>query len=320
MTAKRKALLSAVTLEEAQAMTGRIWSRHRSAVAEPGEFRSDIERYAVGQSHVAMVECGSAIAVDVEGCVDRVFVYLPVEGRVEFEVGGERLAAGPGGLALMAPGGGYRFEATPVRCLVLEVRLERLAEELKVKGYPDGRVGSMAWEAGNSGADGVTALVGFVYGELRDTSRPPPSVRYLRRMDAVLLTSLARLVAGAMAAAVGRGELIGRRTLDEVEVWMKGRVERPFAAAELAAYAGLTVRSMQRGFIRHFHSTPVAYLQGLRLEGAREALLAGRGRLTVADVAPDYQFHHLGRFASAYRRKFGESPSTTIGHLKETKA
>ena len=50
-----------------------------------------------------------------------------------------------------------------------------------------------------------------------------------------------------------------------------------------------------------------------RLEAVRGALLAADpGRSTVADVAMRFGFWELGRFAGAYRARFGELPSATL--------
>jgi AraC-like DNA-binding protein len=265
------------------------------------------------------VDCRSAISVEVDGCGDRIFAYLPIEGSVEFSAAGERLCAGPGAVALLAPGLPCRFEATPVRCLVIEVRADRLVEELKIKGFTFGKRVSREWPDHSPEATGLLALGRFLLAELQDTTRPPLSARYRRRLEAVLLTCLARAVAGSHPEAMILDTRIGRRSPEQIEAWLHDPIPLPFAAADLAAFTGLTVRSMQRGFLRHFHSTPAAYLQELRLDAARSALLAGRGRVSVTEVAPDFQFHHLGRFASAYRTRFGESPSQTLASLRKAK-
>ena len=89
--------------------------------------------------------------------------------------------------------------------------------------------------------------------------------------------------------------------------------ERPFSVADLAAIAGMSVRSLQEGFRRHVGSTPMAYLQQVRLGRAHEALRrADPHRVTVASIAHRWGFAHLGRFASAYRGRFGTSPSETL--------
>jgi AraC-like DNA-binding protein len=55
------------------------------------------------------------------------------------------------------------------------------------------------------------------------------------------------------------------------------------------------------------------------LDAAREALISGRGQISVSEVALEHLFHHLGRFAAAYRQRFGESPSETLAALKKNR-
>lgn len=83
--------------------------------------------------------------------------------------------------------------------------------------------------------------------------------------------------------------------------------------SELAAAAGISVRSLQVGFQQHVGMTPTAYLRDLRLQRARSDLLQARGtHLSVADVAYTWGFHHLGRFSMTYYKRFGELPSQTL--------
>jgi transcriptional regulator GlxA family with amidase domain len=89
--------------------------------------------------------------------------------------------------------------------------------------------------------------------------------------------------------------------------------ERPFTVAELAAIAGMSVRSLQEGFRRHLGCAPMAYLQQERLLRAHETLRRSDPmRVTVSAVAHRWGFAHLGRFASSYRSRFGEPPSDTL--------
>jgi transcriptional regulator GlxA family with amidase domain len=78
----------------------------------------------------------------------------------------------------------------------------------------------------------------------------------------------------------------------------------------------MSVRSLQEGFRRHVGCAPMAYLQEVRLGRAHDALrLSDPSRITVTAVAHRWGFAHLGRFASAYRAKFGHSPSETLRRL-----
>jgi transcriptional regulator GlxA family with amidase domain len=56
----------------------------------------------------------------------------------------------------------------------------------------------------------------------------------------------------------------------------------------------------------------VEYLRALRLNIARRRLRSTETeQLTVARVASDLGFSHLGHFSGAYRTLFGETPSQT---------
>jgi AraC-like DNA-binding protein len=88
---------------------------------------------------------------------------------------------------------------------------------------------------------------------------------------------------------------------------------RPFTVAELAAIGGVSVRSLQEGFRRHLGMSPMTFLQQVRLERAHEALRTEDPTgVTVATVAHRWGFAHLGRFARAYRTRYGISPSITL--------
>ncbi|OPG03261.1 hypothetical protein B1R27_29445 [Streptomyces sp. GKU 895] len=100
-----------------------------------------------------------------------------------------------------------------------------------------------------------------------------------------------------------------KRVMDAVQ-------ERPaeaYDAARLAGIAQVSVRTLQEAFRRHVGMPPMAYVYDVRLQRVRAELRAGGpGAMTVSDVAHRWGFVHLGRFASRYRERFGETPSRTL--------
>jgi AraC-like DNA-binding protein len=58
----------------------------------------------------------------------------------------------------------------------------------------------------------------------------------------------------------------------------------------------------------------MSYVRRHRLERVREELLSldPAAGVTVTDVALRHGFAHTGRFAAAYRERFGELPSATM--------
>lgn len=91
--------------------------------------------------------------------------------------------------------------------------------------------------------------------------------------------------------------------------------DRPWTIGELASAVGVSVRSLEDGFRRYVGTTPLAYLHATRLRRAHEDLGSGSPiHRTVSDVAFRWGFTHLGRFARAYREKYGVNPSETLRH------
>jgi transcriptional regulator GlxA family with amidase domain len=94
---------------------------------------------------------------------------------------------------------------------------------------------------------------------------------------------------------------------------LEDRPEEPWSASSIAACVHLSVRALQDGFARELGVPPMKYLQQVRLRRARDLLRdASPVDTTVAAVASGLGLSHLGRFAAAYRRAFGESPSETL--------
>ncbi|MGY2033149.1 helix-turn-helix domain-containing protein [Nocardia gipuzkoensis] len=61
---------------------------------------------------------------------------------------------------------------------------------------------------------------------------------------------------------------------------------------------------LQEGFRRYLDTTPTARLREARLVGVHNALAAADPtKTTVATVAADWGFWHLGRFSALYRRR-----------------
>jgi AraC-like DNA-binding protein len=83
---------------------------------------------------------------------------------------------------------------------------------------------------------------------------------------------------------------------------------------DIAVAAHVGPRALQRAFRRAMDMTPLGYLRSVRLERAHAQLLAAAGDegTTVVAVAARWGFGHPGRFAGAYRARYGRSPRETL--------
>jgi AraC-like DNA-binding protein len=97
------------------------------------------------------------------------------------------------------------------------------------------------------------------------------------------------------------------------EELIQARLTEPITIADIASEVGISIRALQRGFVRYFGVPPSEYLRTQRLRRAHADLVAGDPAITsVADVAARWGFVHLGRFAAQYRQEYQRSPSVTL--------
>ena len=80
---------------------------------------------------------------------------------------------------------------------------------------------------------------------------------------------------------------------------------------KLCEVAACSVSTLERAFLDEFGVTPKRYIQRERLSGVRRAMLDDPPERSVTDIASDWSFSHMGKFAADYRQAFGELPSET---------
>jgi len=95
--------------------------------------------------------------------------------------------------------------------------------------------------------------------------------------------------------------------LRKVTELMAENLETPLTAGELADSVSLSVRQVERLFLRHLNSTPGRYYMTLRLERARQLLR--QTNIPILEIALSTGFTSHSYFAQSYRLQFGRAPS-----------
>jgi AraC-like DNA-binding protein len=279
-------------------------------------FAVDVAR--LGPVTVGDLRFCSDISISV-GDLEAYQVSLPLDGRLESEHRGSRLIATPQRAAVYQPVGTARAVRWEAGCHVLCVKLEQAAVEAEASALLGRPVrGPLRFGPSLDGTDGAgltwIRTARLLHSELDNPGSllftPPVAERYWRWLIAALLMSVDHQYADELntpARAVRPRKV--RRAIDAIEA----DPSRPLTTTDLAAEAGVSVRSLQAGFREHLGLSPMAYLQQVRLARTRTDLLAPpEGRASVAAIAHRWGFGHLGRFAAAYRARYGEAPSDTL--------
>lgn len=113
---------------------------------------------------------------------------------------------------------------------------------------------------------------------------------------------------GEAAAAIARD--VPSRKLQAALDYIAANLAAPLRLADIAAAAGISVRSLQDKFRRDLGRTPVQFIIDQRLRRAHQDLIAPLGDpLPVSAIARRWGFAHLGDFGQRYRKLYGRTPS-----------
>lgn len=102
-------------------------------------------------------------------------------------------------------------------------------------------------------------------------------------------------------------------TLKRTEEYICAHLDTAITRDRLADMAGVSIRSLSRAFEKKYGMGPMAFVRQRRLDACYTQLLGSEpDSTTVTDVAMSFGFGHLGKFAIAYKKAFGESPSASL--------
>ncbi len=100
-----------------------------------------------------------------------------------------------------------------------------------------------------------------------------------------------------------------------VEQFIIDNADQPIIVEQLVEASGVSARTLFDGFRRFRGTSPMAFLKSVRLERARQELLAAQPGETVTTIACRWGFYQFGRFAAQYKAMYGELPSETLRKL-----
>lgn len=290
------------------------WKRGSADVALFKRRLQQIEMY--------VLRYGAEVDVRPRPFEEFALVHVSLRGAAEMTVDGVRIEVGEGRTALLAP----RDDLSLRWHAGTEQLIMKLPFELLRSADPD--------------ADGELALLpAFVLpsrlnsqwemlvrsllnvARLPQDSAPNPAwLGHFERNVALFLlnhqpegaTHSLVTTPGYQYAGEEEGVSEDARRLDAMLQYMQSRLSAPVSLNDLAAAAGVSVRTLNALCHRHLGETPMNHLRNMRLDAVRTKLKLQPG-ISITATALDYGFGHHGRFSAYYLRRFGELPRETGG-------
>lgn len=317
MLLQRFQLVETVDLSVARRETSRFWPSHESRVVGPDPYAVTINRVLLGDIAITFVACTARLIVAPREPSEEACLIVPLTGCVEVDTGSGTYRAAPGTPLLRAPAMIRRFEATPARCLMVDLPTARLREAVGER-LATPAIGHTVLR--NDDADAVAAqTVGLArmidrsrrVGTLQSRSEAerrrllPRSVQQAERQ---LIEVLATAVTSARFPVPPAGSVTAQIS---IEACLRRHAFSALPMTEVARRAGLSMRTLQRACEQRGYS-PLDFIRGVQLDRVYELLSRATKHDSVAAVAIKVGLAHLGRFSQAYRQRFGEPPSATL--------
>lgn len=313
---------TAYAVGEAHETISRLFCEHDLSPLERREVRMRLRSAHQSGVGIELLDYGEAVRISVDGGLENFYlVQIPLKGRATLDVGNALVESSP--LIATVPPIDRSFSmrwgaGTPTLIVYVErERLRAMAQSVYLVDAERLDLGLQMRLDTREGADFLRAVIDFH----EVLERTTVGGEYARKLSADLLC--ARLL-GAVDNAVSRsldvwqspqgfsaprGDLLARR----FETAAEAAAEQGVSVVDIAQQLGVPLRTLQEHVRIATGSTPTAILREARLRKARALLLDGDPtRITITSIAERSGFTHLGRFASDYRKRYGETPTETL--------
>jgi len=304
-------------LDEARTLIEPLLSAH---TIEAARGRFDVRYRAVDlvESSVLYAEYGDEVRLDPGGCLGHFYIVgMPLAGSCAVTYGARSLVTHS---TLASVQSSTRPVATVwhAHCRKLSIKIGRPAMERRLAqllGHPPARPleFELALDLQNGPGTSWRRLVQFLLAELSPTSAYLGSAAARRCLEDTIIQTLLFVQPHNYSAAL-RAEAppMAPRHVRRVEELIAQNPALPHRLADLAEQVGVSIRALQAGFQRFRGMTPTQFTLQKRLEKAHADLLRADQPARVTEIALAAGFGHLGRFAQAYRERYGEHPSETL--------
>lgn len=314
----RHKFLETTDPEEARARVGELFAPHRLEL--PGGtkgFRTVYHHARLKTLSLYYFEYDSEVRIS-SGPMQRFYLLLmPVRGYCAATYGETVVPIDPGSCYVVNPFAPIVLDWKGKSALRV-VKIDRGELERHLDAITDAPTRpqvSFAPEAARP-LDTLPGLGDFVDLLFADMDEPVPALSSRAgegSAEAMLFTLLLRRYPNSAQPLLDRpGARAAPYYVKRVEEFIRLRAEEDPSLDAMVRVAGVSPRTLFKGF-RDFRGIgPVGYLKQVRLDRVRAEIAAARPGDTVTQIAGKWGFNHPGNFARDYRERFGETPSATL--------
>ncbi len=312
-------ILRTPDLDEARAGVAGVLSPHDLRISRQGDcLDTELCHVSLGGVSINRLRYGATVDIDVGCTKDFLLVMMPLAGSSEIRCGDASIRSTAQLASVVSPtlplrmhsaNGADQIMVRIDRALIERQCMQHLGRELR-------RPIEFALGMDLTGSTGQSwsGLIRYLVGELDRDAGVFSSPHARAQVQQLIVTTLLLAQPHHYRDELMRpARAIAPAFVRRAEEHIAAHADEPLTIGDLAAHVSVSASALFAGFREFRNTSPMAHLRHVRLQRVNaELLAAGSGEATVTETALRWGFTHLGRFASDYRRLFGESPSATL--------
>lgn len=283
-----------------------------------------------GDVGIEFLDYGADVRISPEGLENFHLIQIPLAGHAHMEVGSSSVDSSP--KTATVPPIDRPFTMTWERgtphliVYVSRLALASVAAQLYGEdpqgnglrsndpgGYPEKSVklGYAMDLTGSAGRAFLRSVVELHDDMISQQRRTAPA--FVQKLLADTMVSRLLLAMNPVTEADHSSPASESRLIRQFRELLERHASEELAVPDIAENLGVSVRTLQLALRSEVGATPSELLRRVRLDRARELLLAAEpGQETIISIAERCGFTHQGRFSALYLDTFGELPSESL--------
>jgi AraC-like DNA-binding protein len=311
-------VFTADTLDEATSLVGAAICPHRLHVnAPPRKSVSFLSSLDLGACGLTNLKYGFDVDIDAGRIEDTYLVKWTLAGEGRLRCGDRTAITSPRSIVITDPAEYTKILMT-AECQHLTVRVSRraLLETLAAKLRRRPRKDLQFDLEISMDSDFARAWCELVAHICHVSATAPATLanegvrrQYSRTLMEIMLSAAPHSHTDSMDESANHATTwyVGRAC-----DYVHDHLSEGISITDVAAWVGVTPRTLQNGFRKAFNLTPAEYIRRARVEALHRALLSADASAGVTGLMMNVGIVNFGRYAQYYREQIGVSPSTTL--------
>ena len=291
-------------------------SDHHLTLLSNNELHAHYNSAKLGNISINCLEYGTDVSIEPIDDDNFFMIQLPLSGQATVKTANNEALTEPGIASVLSPNQNkVMFWSADCRQILVKIdrsKLERkLSEIIKspvkepvlfdlAMPYQEGRMASW-WR-----------FISYLINELEQPDSIFDTKHLQDNIESTIIEGLLYNHHHNYSEAVNSSGLsIASFHVKRAEEFMHDNISSKITIADLCHAAEISDRTLHAAFKRFRNISPLNYLQNIRLEKVHHELCGNLTAASITDIASKWGFTHMGRFASAYKKRYGETPSST---------